>query len=83
METFQRIRESADLQHQCAPPELVHLPEGYEPGVNVFWNARSFWALIVTLSSPTVLCFAIQIGKAPLASSPKIQHSVRHRAGQT
>jgi hypothetical protein len=25
----------SDLQHQCAPPELAHLPEGYEPGVNV------------------------------------------------
>jgi hypothetical protein len=42
METFQRIRESAeyDLQHQHAPlyvpdSELTHLPEGYGPGVNV------------------------------------------------
>ena len=27
-------RES-DLQHQCTPPELAHLPEGYGPSVDV------------------------------------------------
>jgi len=60
----------SDLQHQRAPPELTHLPEG----ALTCWNERLFWALIATLSSPTVLYFAIRIGKALLGSSPKIQH---------
>jgi hypothetical protein len=65
----------SDLQHQCAPPEFTHLQEGYRPHLALTcWNARSFWALIATLSSPMVLYFAIRIGKALLGSSPKIQH---------
>jgi hypothetical protein len=38
------------------------------------WNERPFWALITTLSSPTVSYFAIWIGKVLLGSSPKIKH---------
>ena len=70
METFQRIKESAEYQifsinthHQSSLTFQRTMDLA-----STCWSARSFWALITILSSLTVLYFAIWIRKALLSS---------------